>query len=77
MRNVIFLVVAISAVIVVVLYATRLNTVPKGINNMLKAEQGDTIKYMPQIPDHVRKVMENSNRVADSNMNSGIQSVDK
>ncbi len=77
MRNIIFLVVAISAIIVIALNVTRLTTVPKQVKDALQTEKGDTIKSMPQIPDHVRKVLENSNRVADSNMNEGVRSVDK
>jgi hypothetical protein len=77
MPKFLLLVVGLAGVVAVGLYVTRLTTVPKGVNDVLTTGRGDTVKYLPQIPDHVRKVMEQSARTADSSMNGALRSVDR
>ena len=50
MRNLMFLVFLVAAIIVTVLYLKRANTVPVDVRSTL----GDSVKTMQQVPDAVR-----------------------
>ncbi len=73
MRNLMMIVLIIGAVIVACLYLLRVHTVPADVKESLETGQGAPIHRMTQVPEAVRKKLEQANRTADSSMGDAMR----
>lgn len=77
MKGFLMFTLVIAAIVVMCLFIVRMFTVPSDVKNALGTDSGVQINRMTQIPTAVRKKMEQSNRIADSNMSGALKSVDR
>jgi hypothetical protein len=77
MRNLVYIVLVVAALVFLGLYLLRINTVPPQVKEALETEQGAPVNNMLQISGAVRKKVETANRIADSSMGDAIKGVDK
>ena len=77
MRNVMFIVFLIAALIVAFLYISKINKVPNEIREVLTTEQGEKIDRITQVPDAVRKKVDEAQKKAQKRMDDAMKDIEK
>ena len=77
MRNFMLLILIIASVIVIYLYFARTSSVPKEVKKVLTTEQGNELDRITQVPDAVRKALEESQKKAQKKMDDGLKDIEK
>ena len=68
---------AVMAIIIGGLYVVKINTVPADARKALETEQGAPINRMTQMPDAVRKKMDEAARKAESDLHDAMKGTGK
>jgi uncharacterized membrane protein len=77
MRNVMFIVFLIAALIVAFLYISKSNKVPTEVREVLTTEQGEKIDRITQVPDAVRKKVDEAQKKAQKRMDDAMKGIEK
>jgi hypothetical protein len=77
MRNIMLIVLIISSLVVLVLYLTRINTVPAPVRDALHSEQGLEINRMTQTPEAARKKIKGANDTAEQRLEDALKDIEK
>lgn len=75
MKNLLFLVIVVGAIIVLALYIGRTKTVPQEVRDAL--ESGDkTVETMQQIPAAVKQKVRESDSIYESRMKDALEGIE-
>ncbi|MGB7569006.1 MAG: hypothetical protein WBM07_14195 [Chitinivibrionales bacterium] len=77
MRNFMVLILIIASAIVIYLYFARTSSVPTEVKKVLTTEQGKGLDRITQVPDAVRKALEESRKRAQKKTDDALKDIDK
>jgi uncharacterized protein YxeA len=77
MKNFMILIVIIASVIVLYLYFARTSKVPAEVKKVLTTKQGKELDRITQIPDAVRKSIDEFQKKAQKNTDDALKDIEK
>lgn len=75
MKNLVFLVVVIGAIIVLALYIGRTKTVPQEVRDALESD-GKTVETMQQIPAAVKQKVKETDSIYEKRMKNALKGIE-
>ncbi|MFP4014574.1 MAG: hypothetical protein ACLFVQ_10840 [Chitinispirillaceae bacterium] len=75
MKNLLFLVIVVGAIIVLALYIGRTKTVPQEVRDALESED-KTVETMQQIPAAVKQKVRESDSIYESRMKDALEGIE-
>jgi hypothetical protein len=77
MRNFMILILIIASAIVLYLYFARVSKVPSGVKDVLTTEQRKELDRMTQVPDAVRKTIDEAQKKVQKARDDALKDIEK